>query len=91
MTTTEPSIEEALKELREMFPDRDLQVKQSAWRWAVPNPTFSDGHYVKVLISPAVEFKAATLAGCMVQVRNWHRNWHAEQSLTAVERRGSPE
>lgn len=78
MTTTpaeseQLTVEQALTELREMFPHRDIQVSWSGWSWQYPSKHFKDGYKAKIEIGFFTKFEALTLTEAMDQVRKWHK------------------
>lgn len=69
------TVEEALKELREMFPDHDgLQVTEHAWFWKERGRIQRSA---RILLGPEYntpKFEVEgedPLAACMVHVRSW--------------------
>lgn len=71
-TTTELTVEAALKELREMFPRNETSVMLTAgWMPEGLEPHVS--HNVAVWLNKLQvrRFDALTLADCMAQVRAW--------------------
>lgn len=63
---SEPTVEEALNELREMFPD-DVDYEIRFGNWLVP---------VQVLLWREMNsrtFSGPTLNDCMAQVRKWYK------------------
>lgn len=74
----ELTVEEALRELRKMFPDRDgLQVTETAWFWK-ERGRIQRG--ARIMLGPepnAPKFSAegdAPLAACMASVYVWQEN-----------------
>jgi hypothetical protein len=59
------TVESALAELREMFPDRQLSVDVS-----FPEYSNKPNYYIQVGVNGR-DFHAATLKGCMAQVKKW--------------------
>ena len=80
VTTTEPSVEDCLRELREMLPHRDVQVSWSGWSWQYPSKYFQDGYKAKIEIGAITKFEGDTLSDCMSQVREWHKEQNANKS-----------
>lgn len=69
------TVEEALRELRKMFPNESIQVTVSVWDWPEKQPPWTDGTEAKILIGLDREWiKAPTLSEAMAQVREWHQN-----------------
>ena len=70
----EPTVEEALKELREMFPEYDgywIRIDQSAF----DEPAMNKGIVYRTTISIdklAEDFEGSTLGEAMAKVREWN-------------------
>ena len=66
----EITVEDALKELREMFPKRWITITASTHSARANSIKVSWTISVNQLVD---DFEAATLADCMDQVRAWHK------------------
>jgi hypothetical protein len=76
VTTDEPSVEECLKELREMFPGVFVEAQTgdgASWHPAWPiDPREHVYHYALVTVEEK-QVRATALGEAMSQVRAWHK------------------
>lgn len=78
----ELTVEEALEELREMFPDMTLQVDVSAWYWRKDGDDAEAERDTKItvgLFGGSKVFHAATSSDCMAQVRAFKQSQEQER------------
>lgn len=76
-TTTEPSVEDCLKELREMSPDQRVSVTETRRLLAFPDVNAEVDKEIDYAITVgkglnAKRFMSAVLGEAMAQVRAWH-------------------
>lgn len=96
MTTTEPTVEQCLEELREMFPRHYCSISHEGrlvlgMSWKLKKiETVARIRITSATIEDAmlpVEADADTLGEAMAQVRKWH----AEESSSTPDRKGKRE
>lgn len=80
MNKEELTVEEALKELREMFPGKEIFLKDEIEWWAEDSePCRATVLGIDYPPSNKKEFRGDSLAECVDEVRKWHKVQSQEQ------------